>query len=55
MILAFLIMASMPVLLFLSPVFETCQIFAFPPSNCLFRTAENKWSAMRCSLWKGEV
>lgn len=29
------------------------KFFAFV--NCHFCTAENKWSALRCSLWRGEA
>lgn len=51
-----LIMASIPVLLFLPPVFlRGLSNLLLPAINCLFCTAEKKWSAMRCSLWKGEV
>ena len=27
----------------------------FASVNCHFRAAENKWSALRCSLWRGEA
>lgn len=55
-ILVFGFMASTSVLLFLSPILlRDLSNVLFPVINCLFRTAENKWSAWRCSLWKGKI
>lgn len=35
--------------------FETCLMLCFPSSTTAFCPAENIWSALKCSLWKGEV
>ena len=40
---------------FLRSSFGTCPMFCFLSSTAFFRTAENKWSAWRCSLWKGKI
>lgn len=56
MILVFGFMASTSVLLFLSPIFlRDLSNVLFPAINCLFCTAEKKWSALRCFLWKGKI
>lgn len=56
MILVFGFMTSTSVLLFLSPIFlRDLSNVLFLVINCIFRTSENKWSALRCSLWKGKI